>query len=138
MRYDISFLVGFLFSLCILFMSCISSHSIIRIASALVAVIVFFNLHPLVVVASPLLLLTIPRPTLFFHFPSCLNRSLFAHRIDPSPVSETPPDPNRTIVTVGSGSFPNIYKTSPFSYLDSLAYFSVCPITITGTREPLT
>ena len=37
-------------------------------------------------------------------------------------MSETSPNPNRTIVTVGSGSSPNIYQTSPFSLLDSLAY----------------
>ena len=35
--------------------------------------------------------------------------------------SGTSPDPTRAVVTVGSGSSPNIYKTSPFSYLDSLA-----------------
>ena len=34
------------------------------------------------------------------------------------------PNPTRTVVTDGSGSSPNIYKTSSFYYLGSLAYFS--------------
>ena len=34
------------------------------------------------------------------------------------------PDPTRAVVTVVSGSSPNIYKTSPFSYSDFLVYFS--------------
>ena len=38
--------------------------------------------------------------------------------------SETSPDPTQTVATVVSGSSPNIYKTSSFSYLGSLAYFS--------------
>ena len=36
-------------------------------------------------------------------------------------VRKVVPDPTRAVVTVGSRSSPNIYKTSPFSYLDSLA-----------------
>ena len=36
-------------------------------------------------------------------------------------VQKAVPDPTRTVVTVGSGSSPNVYKTSPFSYLVSLA-----------------
>ena len=38
--------------------------------------------------------------------------------------SEIVPDPTRAVVTVASGSSPNIYKTSPFSLLDSLTYSS--------------
>ena len=52
------------------------------------------------------------------------NLPLFAQCIDPLRVSETYPNPTRAVVTDGSGSSPNIYKTSPFSYLGSLAYFS--------------
>ena len=37
--------------------------------------------------------------------------------------SEIVPDPTRAVVTIGSGSSPNTRKLSPFSYLDSLAYF---------------
>ena len=33
------------------------------------------------------------------------------------------PNPTRTVATVVSGSSPNIYKTSPFSYLGSLNHF---------------
>ena len=32
------------------------------------------------------------------------------------------PNPTRTVATVVSGSSPNVYKISPFYYLDSLAY----------------
>ena len=34
------------------------------------------------------------------------------------------PDLTRAVATVVSGSSPNVYKTSPFSYLDFLVYFS--------------
>ena len=48
------------------------------------------------------------------------------------------PDPTRAVATVVSGSSPNVYKTSPFSYLDSIAYFfSDRPILVGGTRYPL-
>ena len=39
-------------------------------------------------------------------------------------VQKVVPDPTRAVVTVGSRTSPNIYKTSPFSYLDSLATLS--------------
>ena len=38
--------------------------------------------------------------------------------------SETSPEPTRAVVIVVSGSSPNIYKTSSFSYLDTLAIYS--------------
>ena len=37
---------------------------------------------------------------------------------------ETSPDPTQEVVTVVSEPSPNIYKTSPFSYLESLAILS--------------
>ena len=36
---------------------------------------------------------------------------------------EPAPNPTRLVITDVSGSSPNIYKTSPFSYLDFLTYF---------------
>ena len=44
--------IYFVFAVCFIFVCCIH-HVIIRIASTLVATIVYFNLHPLVVAASP-------------------------------------------------------------------------------------
>uniref|UniRef100_A0A453G1K6 Uncharacterized protein n=1 Tax=Aegilops tauschii subsp. strangulata TaxID=200361 RepID=A0A453G1K6_AEGTS len=38
--------------------------------------------------------------------------------------SKPVPNLTRSVITVGSGSSPNIYKTSPFSYLGYLTYFS--------------
>ena len=56
------------------------------------------------------------------------SETLSAQCIEPlTCASEIVPDPTRAVVTVGSGSSPNVYKTSPFSYLDSLAYFSRPP-----------
>ena len=34
------------------------------------------------------------------------------------------PNPTRGVITDGFGSSPNVYKTSPFLYLDFLVYFS--------------
>ena len=113
--------LGFCLLFCILFMSCISSHVIIRIASALVIVFVF-KTGIRSYLSRPPAFVDRSKTNLVLRFPSCLNWSLFAQCIDPSPVSETSLNPNRTIVTIGSGSSPNIYKTSPFSSLDFLNY----------------
>ena len=104
-----------------LFVYCIH-HRIICIASALVVVIAL-KLAFAHSCRVPLAFVDRSESNLVLRFPSCLNRSLFAQCIDPSPVSETSPNPHRTIVTVGSGSSPNIYKTSPFSLLDSPSLF---------------
>ena len=47
------------------------------------------------------------------------------------------PDPTRVVVTVGSRSCPNVYKTSPFSYLDSLAIlFAIVRLRSEGSVSP--
>ena len=55
-------------------------------------------------------------PSLSTHFTTNRQDSLplFAQCIDPSRGSETHPDSTWSVVIVGSGSSPNIYKTSPF------------------------
>ena len=130
--------LGFCLLFCILFMSCISSHCIICIASALVAIIVFFNLHLLVVAASPLILLTARRPTLFFVFPSCLIRRLSVKCTDHLVcVSETYPNPTRAVTTDGSGLSPNIPKISLVSLLDSHSIlFSTVRLRPEGSDSP--
>ena len=51
--------------------------------------------------------------------------------------SEIVPDPTRAVVTVRSGSSPNVYKTSPFSYLDFLAIlFAIIRLRLEGQYTP--
>ena len=52
-------------------------------------------------------------------------------------LSEIVPDPARAVVTDGSGTSPNIYKTSPFSYLDFLAIlFAIVRLRSEGRYTP--
>ena len=110
---------------CVLFCFCschASHHRIICIASRSLPSS-FFNLHLLVVAASSLLLLTVPRPTLFFV--SLLPKPESHHIVHKPPLvcaSETSPNPNRVVVTAGSESSPNIYNTSAFLCWTLLSY----------------
>ena len=107
---------------CVLFVCCIH-HRIICIASAL-------RCRHVLKLASPRsgrapLASADPSETnLVLRFPSCLNRSPSLHSASPPRARpKFVPNPNRTFVTVGSGSSPNIYKTSPFSLLDAHSLF---------------
>ena len=66
------------------------------------------------------------------------SETLSAQCIEPlTCASEIVPDPTRAVVTVGSGSSPNVYKTSPFSYLDSLAIlFATVRLRSEGSDSP--
>ena len=57
---------------------------------------------------------------------------------DPSRArTKSVPDPTRAVVTIGSGSTPNIYKTSPFSLLDSPSrFFSTVRFKSEGPNSP--
>ena len=47
------------------------------------------------------------------------------------------PNPTRVVVTDGPGSSPNVYKTSPFSYLDSVtSLFSIVQFKSEGPNKP--
>ena len=66
------------------------------------------------------------------------SETLSAQCIEPlTCASEIVPDPTRAVVTVGSGSSPNVYKTSPFYYLDFLAIlFAIVRLRSEGRYTP--
>ena len=114
--------LGFCLLFCILFMSCISSsHHLQCIGTRCHHY--FFNLLPLVVAASPLAFVDRPESNrVFVSFFSDHLTSLASSQ-PPRARPKLAPNPIRSVMTVGSGSSPNVYKTSPFSNLDSLDYF---------------
>ena len=106
--------------LCYLFCCCIL-HRIIRIASTLRCRHVFKTRSCRVPFAF------VDRSETNRVFVSLLPGFLTSLHSASTPLvcaSEAVPNPNRTFVTVGSGSSPNIYKISPFSLLDSPTYLS--------------
>ena len=127
------FLRGWVFVCCFAFCSCHACHLITTCT---------LYLHVFIKLASirscripPLPSLTNPSPTRF-SFPSCLTVWPSLHFTQaPRARPKFVPNPNRTFVTVGSGSSPNIYKTSPFSLLDALAYsLSTAQLRSDGSR----
>ena len=102
---------------CVLFVCCIH-HCIIALHPSL-----FFKHASDRSCRAPLASVDPSETNLALRFPSCLNRSPSLHSASPPRARpKFVPNPNQTFVTVGSGSSPNIYKTSPFSLLDALAY----------------
>ena len=66
------------------------------------------------------------------------SETLSAQCIEPLTCApEIVPDPTQAVITVGSGSSPNVYKTSPFSRLVSLAIlFAVVRLRSEGRVSP--
>ena len=155
----IIFLRGWVFVFFFAFCSCHASH---LIASCTLHRHCFLkNFHPLVVAASSVSRLTfslINRTALFSLFSELIKPLAFVDRSETNRVSRVPlvwppnlfrqlaaplarirnfPEPKRSVITVESGSSPNIYKTSPFSLLDSLSlFFSTVQFKSEGPNSP--
>ena len=122
------FLRGWVSVFCFAFYSCLAFHLIASCALHLHVVIKLASVRSCRV--SPCLLypfrdqpFIVVRP----FDPLCtILKTLCLHGVSSNPscvCPKTPLNPTRAVITVVSGSSPNIYKISLFSLLDSLAIF---------------